>query len=998
VNGSYINCNSTSAGGTGTLSLAGITVNAGGSFDYVGTGTITLTGNVSNGGIVRINGGGRTNGVPDCNGTQVLITATLAHTWSVTGSGRYYIEDVNVVDQVASPAITVYGHLTQGTGSSGWTQASPACPTGGADPTAVSFHSFSAIPQDGGVLLEWRTGYEVSNLGFHIYREDHGRRVRVTSSSPVAGSALLAGANTRLTAGNSYSWFDPEGTSSSTYTIEDLDLSGIKAVRGPFDVDAAATLTSNVRRAAGSSLMRAGAARAETASRTISQLGRAGSGDGRWFSTSAVDVAAAQATDSQTGRQYALARGQAIEVAAAAQATNSQTSQQYALAGGQAVKLGVRQEGWYHVDAGQLTAAGMPAFVNPDTLQLFVNGKEQDILVSEQRGRVSAVEFYGTGVDTTWSDTQVYWLTWGSHLGQRIQSQSGKGKGTAPTSFPFTVQWKPRMMYFPALINGDADNFFGPTLDPTEPVTQLLPVANLSAGTPGNSTLQIKMQGVSAGTHVVDVQLNGNSLGSVIFQDQESGVSSFAVSNASLAEGATLTLTAHGDGSDVTLVDTVALTYPHKYAADSDALRFTAPSGPQVMITGFSNSQIQVMDVTDPANVTAPQGMVAPQRGGGYAITVVPQGGGTRTLLAFTNAQMNLPANVEANQPSSWHSAQAGADMVIISHGDFIDSLAQLITLRQSQGLKVAVVNVEDLYDEFNYGVLSPYAVKNFLANARTVWTRKPRWVLLVGDATSDPRDYFGKHQEDYVPVELVATTQLETASDDWFGDFNNDGIPEMAFGRLPVHAVSDAAALVAKIVAYDKAVAAPWKNKALLAAGANDSENNFESYIAAVQALLPGMTVTKILQGSDPNAAADFLAAFNSGQGLVDFSGHGATEVWLGNLFSSAAAGTVTNGAATPFLISMTCLNGYFQDVWTFSLAEAVLEAPGGGAVGVWASSGLTDSAPQATLNQAMIKALYGGGSITVGEAAVTAKKAVTDPDVRKTWILFGDPAMKIK
>ena len=93
-----------------------------------------------------------------------------------------------------------------------------------------------------------------------------------------------------------------------------------------------------------------------------------------------------------------------------------------------------------------------------------------------------------------------------------------------------------------------------------------------------------------------------------------------------------------------------------------------------------------------------------------------------------------------------------------------------------------------------------------------------------------------------------------------------------------------------------------------------------------------------------------------------------------------------------------MTCLNGYFQDVYTFGLAKALLEAPGGGAVAVWASSGLTNSAPQATLNQAMIGALFGSQSITLGEAAVAAKQAISDMDVRRTWILFGDPAMKIQ
>ena len=70
-----------------------------------------------------------------------------------------------------------------------------------------------------------------------------------------------------------------------------------------------------------------------------------------------------------------------------------------------------------------------------------------------------------------------------------------------------------------------------------------------------------------------------------------------------------------------------------------------------------------------------------------------------------------------------------------------------------------------------------------------------------------------------------------ETASDDWFGDVNDDGVPEVAIGRLPVQAASEAAALVAKMVAYDAAGAATWKNQALLVAGTNDSENNFEAY-----------------------------------------------------------------------------------------------------------------------------------------------------------------------
>ena len=355
---------------------------------------------------------------------------------------------------------------------------------------------------------------------------------------------------------------------------------------------------------------------------------------------------------------------------------------------------------------------------------------------------------------------------------------------------------------------------------------------------------------------------------------------------------------------------------------------------------------MRVLDVTDPAHPAALRGTVAAQTDGGYAVSVVAPSGGTRTLLAVTDATLRAPAGVEANAPSSWRPAQAGADLVIISHEAFVGSLGPLVALRQAQGLTVAVVNVEDLYDEFSGGVATPYAVKDFLSAAQTAWPTTPRWVLLVGDATMDPRDYLGTHQVNYVPTALVATAYLETASDDWFGDRNLDGLAEVAIGRLPVHTASDATALIGKIVAYDTAGPAPWKQQALLVASTNDAENNFEDYVGAVAGLLPAaMTTTTVKQGSDPDPAARFLTAFNGGQGLVDFVGHGSTEVWLGDLFSAEAATGVTNGGATPFLVAMTCLNGYFHDVLTVSLAEAVLQAPGGGAVGVWASSGLTAS-----------------------------------------------------
>jgi len=93
-----------------------------------------------------------------------------------------------------------------------------------------------------------------------------------------------------------------------------------------------------------------------------------------------------------------------------------------------------------------------------------------------------------------------------------------------------------------------------------------------------------------------------------------------------------------------------------------------------------------------------------------------------------------------------------------------------------------------------------------------------------------------------------------------------------------------------------------------------------------------------------------------------------------------------------------MTCLNGFFQAPYADTLAEALLKAPQGGAVAVWTSSGLTEPDKQAIMSKELIRLLFSSSSITLGEATARAKSSVSDQDVRRTWILFGDPTTKLK
>lgn len=984
VTGNFANCATgvNDSGGTGTLTFTGsapnLSVAATGRFDYLGTGTITFVGQLANvqvagGGTIRINGGSNA-----CNSAGLTITSTVANTWT-TGTGNFFLADVLVVRQVTSGGSKVlYGASTIGTGSSGWT-TNTNC---NGSFTLVDLESFTAEPTEKGIRISIKTNRDVNNLGFNLYREVNEQRVKLNASL-LAGTALLGGAGTTFTAGQSRRWLDRNGQAGAVYWLEEVDLSGVKTWYGP----AVAAL-----QAAGGKAAAAGPDTVERLQASHAAMGRAGAREEE------LESAMTLARMGRTGGTTASIAPKAA-VSAKAAPTPKSVQKQYELAAGATVRLGVKAEGWYRVTQPQLVAAGISAGVDPRTLQLYLNGVEQPIHVESaaknQFGANDALYFYGTGIDSTWSDTQAYWLVAGPGNGRRM-NVGGSSRGAAgASSFPATASWKPRELYFPALGNGDEGNFFGPVVTDV-PVTQALTVNRLDASG-GAARLLVKLQGITEGAHTVTVALNGTVLGKANVNGQGSVTASFTV--AAVNEGAnTLTLTA-ANADDVTAVDEVLLTYPRSYTAEGDVLRVTALAGASTRIDGFGSSSVTAVDVTDPANPSLLQGEMSGS-GSNYALTVVPaSGSGTRTLLVVGSSQIQSPT-IAANTPSSWNAAQAGYKFVILTHKSLAASAAPLAALRVSEGLTTKVIDVEDLYDEFNFGVKSPHALRAFLANAKAKWTTKPQFVLLLGNGTFDPRNHLATNVPDLVPVKLVDTAQMETASDDWFVDFDDDGIPDMAVGRLPAETAAAATHMVNRTVTYSQAATAPWMTRALLVSGEKrNATDDFVSQSATVQSALPGtISVTNLVQATDPNAAVNLRAAFNAGQVLVNFLGHGSTEVWAGSLFDSAAAQGLTNSFMAPVVLTMTCLNGYFHDVYTTALGKSLLTAPNGGAVAVWASSGLTEPDPQGIMNQAMVSALYGTPAKTLGEASAAAKAAIADLDVRRTWNLLGDPTTVIQ
>jgi uncharacterized repeat protein (TIGR01451 family) len=839
--------------------------------------------------------------------------------------------------------------------------------------TAVDISSFNAYTEpDGTVRLVWHTQEESRNLGFHVYREDGFGRNRVDTAM-ISGSALLLRGSKPQHAAKTYGAVDVQPTPDAAYWLEDVDINGTRTLHGP--VYPQSVNATEIQ-----------AQQSMAVSPSLSQL----NANTRAMITSAHPLF--------VPRPHPQPR---IPVAPSGTHLFNAADQP-------AVKIFVDQVGWYHVPFSQLFAAGLNPYTDVRSLHLYAEGVEQPLLlIGHSSGSASptdAIEFYGTGIDTSFTADRAYWLVAESSTGNRIPPVAA-GASQTPTSasFPFTVMREDRTVYFAALLNGENnDNFFGAVIT-SEPTDQALNIVHLDTTSTQSQTLQITLQGATdVQQHSVSVQLNGNSVGTLNFYGEILSTQSFSIEPSMLVEGTnTVTLTALDGDNDVSLVQSIQLQYPHTYTADSDWLQATAPAGSDLHISGFANSQVRVFDITNPLSIFELNGGTTPESGS-YSITapLPAYPAGQRTILAFAADTVSAPEAILPHNPTLLDQEGTGADIVVITYPDFASHLTRLVNLRESQGYKVLVATTDQVFDDYSYGERTPFAMRSFLLDAVSRWQHKPQAILFVGDASMDPRNYLGFGDFDFVPTRIIETAALKTASDDWFSDFQQTGFATIATGRLPARTTADVDLLVSKIVNYEQGVdAGSWNAQALVIADQN-VDSNFSAAAASATGTLPASLQTSQIYGDGADPAtlhAQILSALNNGTLLVDYNGHGAEQQWsFEDFFDNNDALGLSNGNRLPVYLLVDCLNGLFQDVYAQSLSKALILAPNGGAVAVWASSGFTQEPPQASMNIALLQQLTANPGDPLGVMILHAKNQTADNDVRRTWILLGDPSMK--
>lgn len=550
--------------------------------------------------------------------------------------------------------------------------------------------------------------------------------------------------------------------------------------------------------------------------------------------------------------------------------------------------------------------------------------------------------------------------------------------------------------------------------------------------------------------HVVEASLNGKLLASFEWDGRSEMRKQLSVARRLLREqGNSISLrvprrVAANDPQnfiiDVAMFNWLEVSYPVRgnLTASSASLRATADA--PVELEGRAATNPQLLQIPQLYGSDGAYRMLTPlgndrlrAAGAGANVDLYPVRDGQ--LLSPVLTRPVADGDLRAN----------AADYVIVAHPRLLQAIQPLAQYHREHGHQVAVIDVDAIYDQFNDGIIHPVAIRNLVAWGTQHWTIKPRYLLLVGDASFDihhdlrrnrpsPDLYALRPQplpgelmtpgglsnmatfsyKDWDPElanrNLIPTWQFpssegQSASDNDFvaitpGDFR----PALAVGRFPVVEPAEVKAIVDKTLAYlSDPAPGPWHRDVTFVSTSELASFKQESDKIAMDLDHQGFATKSVYTNFNDTDQTHYQQArmtlrkdLDAGNLIVHFLGHGGQFIWrvgpIGDLFTLDDVSALANIGRYPLVLAMTCFSAPFDHPTEDSIGERFLREADKGAVAVFAASWSNSPNPQ--YSRSLIEQLLKPG-VTIGAAIVAAKSKIADRDFVETYNLLGDPAV---
>ncbi len=847
-------------------------------------------------------------------------------------------------------------------------------------PTLAVLTSFDAYTRGGHVTVEWQTASEIGTAGFYLYRLDTGTREFRQINSQILPGLLHA------PQGGVYRYVDEGADTQGTLTYElvEVEAIGQRHKYGPFTIDLEEK--PNARK---------------QARRAVIENGSFGF----------------------TSEPHGMTKDEKDRVEKSKEA-KAAAKKEKKMKKGNACKIAINQTGLYFLDASHIadrlgiSTQSVEKYIKKKQLALSNLGETVAWFPGdENRG----IYFYGQRLDSIYSNENIYLLK-SDNKNHDLIMEILEGRAPRPVSntqhFVDSIHVEEDVYPLTALFhNPEADYWVWDYVIAGNPYigSKTFTLLAHGAADTGTATLIAHLKGNTDTEadldHHVKVRLNGTQIG----EDRWNGIADHdlvmafdqALLNAGENHVEVAAILDPGVIYSIFYVNSFDLTYERYYQAIDNSLLAWGHGNAVVTIEGFTSNTITLFDLSDPLRpklVTATTIDASPA--GNFRVSFSPETEDT-PYLALSNDAVRKCNDVWAVTGSTLYTQKnIRADYMVIAPLETLEAAQELGAYRQAQGLDTMVVDLEEIYDQFSYGIETPHAIRDFLSYAHDTWKRPPIYVVLAGQGTYDYKDNLG-YGGNLIPPLMVATPHGLFTSDNQYADIKgDDGLPAMIIGRLPVVSSNELEALVQKIVAYESAPGGGWPSRVLMLADDPDGPMNFPADSNDVAVIVSrGYSVDKVYlsEHSIYDARQMVLDGINSGALLVNYIGHAGLDrlAQEGMLLKSDVPG-LTNDSKLPVFSAMTCVVGRFAIPGFSSLSKDLVLKPDGGVIAAWAPTGLSNNSQAKILDEALFNAVFVGREKVLGDAVMSALQGYairgSVPHLLDIFTLLGDPALQIK
>lgn len=811
----------------------------------------------------------------------------------------------------------------------------------------VTLGYFAAERRGPRVAFTWQTTAETANLGFNLYAATPQGLERLNQSLIPSTAASSPGA-----ADYSFTAVAPPG---ATFYIEDVNILGQTRRRGPF---------------------------------------AAGDTYGARSSAQPIDWAAIAAEHA--------AKSAARDITLAPQPLTR-------AAGSSVADLHLARSGLYRVTYTGLLSAGIDLSGTGVTdLALLNRGTAVPIYVSDTDGTFGPgdyFEFYGRALNTLYTQTNIYRLHVDADRARHATTDTSTPTGMPATHYLETIILGEDNLYDVAA-TGDDPWYDARLVAYGAPAAQhyTISVDHLVAGA-APATLTVDMWGGTSlpddPDHHVVVDFAGHQVANVKFDGLISHRLEAQLPDGLLQDGnnalqITLPNTL-GMPWDVVGIESYGLTYPRAFVAGPDGQLTFLATGTAFEVSGLPSADVVVYrhDVAS-GDLTRLTQVEVVADGTTYRAKFAGSGSAA-TYLVYSVDHLLQPQPVT---PRPFTDITSGtADYLMLTHANFSADLGPLVDFHTDRGLSVKVVDVADVYDQFNHGIVDPQAIRDYVRHAHDAFGVS--YVLLVGGDTYDYFDNFGLGSISFIPSPYQRTGPIINFApvDPLYADVDDDGVPDLPLGRFPVRTSAELSALINKTVTYANR---PAGETAVFAADIL-AERSFTSMSSDLATGLPdswAITTAHLDETAVATARQTLLDQLNAGAALTNFVGHSGTMEWTEQGLLTAADVRNLQNAGRPTLVAQWgCWNTFHVRPQYDTLGQEFIKGETGAALVLGATT-LTNADRENALGQAFMT--YFSRGMAVGAALQQAKAELAGSyanwaDVHLGYTILGDPALTL-